>query len=430
MVTPWNEYLSAKYKRSFAYHTVRDRLPVTVTQVIDHLSQKKEVLAQTYGEESREEIKQIIGYLSKLKNEMQTNKPLIPFEANEVDLFDWNSFLQTMEESLGRPLLWFTDVWLHIECYLYRRIRESFALTKKLQQYDPFRHKKEEAFTGSLQAISVVGSHLLKLTAPDAKINTEQTVLQFLKLSLWGNRCDLSISGGKDIAQVEDPLAMISQLDDLILLNEFQKVWSLISSPSSGPKVIDIIFDNSGYELFSDLCLAHLLVKLKLADKVRFHGKRVPWFISDVMEHDFHWLIQEMGKEHSIPCLPELSAVWKDYISSGIWTYSAALFWTLPYSYDAMKRIDPELYNSFGGSKLLIFKGDLNYRKLVGDVNWPHTEKFCVALRGFEPAPLVSLRTLKADVVVGLQPGQAEKVAQTDADWLVTGKYAVVSCFS
>ena len=29
----------------------------------------------------------------------------------------------------GRPMLWFSDVWLHIECYLYRRIREAFALT-------------------------------------------------------------------------------------------------------------------------------------------------------------------------------------------------------------------------------------------------------------------------------------------------------------
>lgn len=115
--------------------------------------------------------------------------------------------------------------------------------------------------------------------------------------------------------------------------------------------------------------------------------------------------------------------------NSGTWTFSAESFWTLPYSYDAMKLIDPELYNTFGGSKLLIFKGDLNYRKLVGDMNWPHTEKFTVALRGFEPAPLVTLRTIKADVVVGLQPGHAEKVAQNDSDWLLTGKYAVVSCF-
>lgn len=94
-----------------------------------------------------------------------------------------------------------------------------------------------------------------------------------------------------------------------------------------------------------------------------------------------------------------------------------------------MKQIDRNLYNSLEESKLLIFKGDLNYRKLVGDMNWVHTEKFEVALRGFNPAPLVTLRTIKADVVVGLKPGQAEEVMKLDKDWLTTGKYAVVSCY-
>lgn len=94
-----------------------------------------------------------------------------------------------------------------------------------------------------------------------------------------------------------------------------------------------------------------------------------------------------------------------------------------------MEKVDTELYNSFKEAKLLIFKGDLNYRKLVGDMNWVHTEKFEVALRGFEPAPLVTLRTIKADVVVAMKPGQAEEIMKIDEDWLVTGKYAVVSCF-
>lgn len=428
MVTPWNEYLSAKYKRSFAYHTVRNRLPVTVTQVLDHLSRKKEELAQSLGEVSREEVKQIIGYFSKLKNEMQTNKPLTPFSSNEVDEKSWNDFLKNSENSLGRPLLWFADVWLHIECYLYRRIREAFALTQHFHNYDPFRHQKEDAFTGSLQAIAVVGTHLVKVCSSVASADAEKYVVQFLKLSLWGNRCDLSISGGKEIAQVADPLEMISQLDNLILANDLSKVWDVLcKEPSS--RVIDIIFDNSGYELFTDLCIAHLLIKLKLADKVRFHAKRVPWFISDVMEHDFNWLIDEMGKQSATPSLLELSKEWKSYLSSGCWSLSDEPFWTLPYSYDCMKDVDTELYDSFKESKLLIFKGDLNYRKLVGDMNWPHTEEFTVALRGFTPAPLVSLRTIKADVVVGLKPGKAEEVAKVDEDWLTTGKYAVVSCF-
>ena len=114
-------------------------------------------------------------------------------------------------------------------------------------------------------------------------------------------------------------------------------------------------------------------------------------------------------------------------ICPGQWSLSAEAFWTLPYSYDSMKMIDPLLYSTLEDAKLVIFKGDLNYRKLVGDKNWPPTEQFAVALRGFRPAPLVTLRTIKADVVVGLKEGLADKTAQQDVDWLTSGKYAVVS---
>ncbi|KAK3917379.1 Damage-control phosphatase ARMT1 [Frankliniella fusca] len=428
-ITPWNEPLSAKYIRSFAYHTVRNRLPVTLTQVIDHLSRNKEDIAQSHGEAAREEIKDVIAHLSKLKNEMQTNKPLEPFHANEADKQVWNDFLENSSIALGRPLLWFADVWLYIECYLYRRIREAFALTKLLNDYDPFRVQKEDAFTGSLNAISVVGSHLFNLCSLEGPLDAQKYLMQFMKLSLWGNRCDLSISGGKDIAQVNDPLEMISQLDNLILVNDLPKVLDVLRQEiSPRPVVIDIIFDNAGYELFTDLCLAHLLMKLKLTDIIRFHGKKVPWFISDVMKHDFNWLMNELSKQTGP--LQELHKEWSNFLSRGQWVMHDEFFWTSPYSYDCMEKTDQALYNSFKDSKLLIFKGDLNYRKLVGDMNWPHTEDFTTALRGFTPAPLVSLRTIKADVVVGLCPGQAEEVAKADEDWLLTGKYAVISCFT
>lgn len=75
---------------------------------------------------------------------------------------------------------------------------------------------------------------------------------------------------------------------------------------------------------------------------------------------------------------------------------------------------------------MVFFKGDLNYRKLAYDCRWPPTTSFAEALGAFRPAPLGTLRTLKADVIAGLQPGEAEALTEVDEQWQVNGKWGVV----
>lgn len=94
-----------------------------------------------------------------------------------------------------------------------------------------------------------------------------------------------------------------------------------------------------------------------------------------------------------------------------------------------MQEISPELYLMMSLSKLLIFKGDLNYRKLVGDLNWPLNERFQVALRGFQPTSFVALRTCKADVQLEVDHNLAEKITKLDPKWMVNGKWAVIQTF-
>jgi len=80
-------------------------------------------------------------------------------------------------------------------------------------------------------------------------------------------------------------------------------------------------------------------------------------------------------------------------------------------------------------SGLVIFKGDLNYRKLTGDAKWPTTTPFSEAIGPLHgKCALLSLRTCKADVVVGLEEGVAERLdGSADDKWRINGKYALIS---
>jgi len=94
-----------------------------------------------------------------------------------------------------------------------------------------------------------------------------------------------------------------------------------------------------------------------------------------------------------------------------------------------MQQISPELYSTMSQSKLIIFKGDLNYRKLVGDLRWTLNERFEIALRGFQPTSFVALRTCKADVQLEIDQKLAQQITKLDPKWMINGKWAVIQTF-
>jgi hypothetical protein len=78
------------------------------------------------------------------------------------------------------------------------------------------------------------------------------------------------------------------------------------------------------------------------------------------------------------------------------------------------------------GGALAVFKGDANYRRLLGDAHWPHATPFARVVGGHAPAPVLALRTCKAGLVVGLAPEAAARAAaERPADWLTSGTFAV-----
>jgi len=227
-------------------------------------------------------------------------------------------------------------------------------------------------------------------------------------------------------------------------------------------------------QLFTDFVFADFLVTYTpYVSKVVFHPKLIPWFVSDVTPPDFKSTISSLLSptffpegvaEHqtsalaapslqqspsTIPTpselpesrnhLTEMVTRWAAYLESGVFELAVPLdtplgasdvkanFWTSPWPYWNMKEQGPEVYDSLKDSGLVIFKGDLNFRKLTGDVKWPASTPFEQAVGPLAGSfPMLSLRTNKADVVVAVDKELEDKLDKSGEKWRYSGKYALV----
>ncbi|XP_037953094.1 damage-control phosphatase ARMT1-like [Teleopsis dalmanni] len=415
--TPLNTDLSGHYKQSFAYYTLRERLPVTLTSIIDNLAKDKDELANEYGENAREEIKNVVGLLSKLKYQLQTDKNLEPFTENEPDKHVWNDFIEKLPDGKNT---FFETCWLYAECYMYRKVSSFFEATTALKSYDYFAKQKVNALQISIDAMETIAKYTRNVE------KSADMFVRLLKLNLWGNRCDLSITSGKEVKPTEDAVEIIKSLDSNLIADNTAEICECIHTNESQQCSVDFVCDNAGYELFTDFVLGEYIIDKQLATKVRFNVKSIPWFISDVTPTDFYCTLKYLS-EHNSPIISELGKKWTQLVEEGKFELSPLEhFWTSPYEFYRMSEVRPDLYKKLSESRLVIFKGDLNYRKLIGDYNWDKTESFVKCLRGFQPTNICSLRTVKADLICGLRPGVAEELFKIKPDWMTTGDYGVI----
>ncbi|XP_059842320.1 damage-control phosphatase ARMT1 [Hypanus sabinus] len=428
--------LSGKYTGSFAYLTIKDRLPKILTKALDTVHRHTDVFFAQHGQEGVEAEKRAIGLLSKLRNELQTDKPALPLTDELPDVPQWNKYLEQQQARLGTEenTSWFKASWLYMECYMYRRIHEALQLNPPICDFDVFNEAKTQGFLESQEAITALSAHLQEINTNVKSFKQTQIkaeLLRILQIALWGNRCDLSVSAGMANSQKLNPLTALESLKPFILIDDFEFVWSCLicskqkKNSETAHTRVDIVLDNSGFELVADLVLADFLITSQLADEVHFHGKAMPWFVSDTTKKDFDWTLKQM-KTSSHPEVSKCAVAWEEYMTKGVWIYQDHPFWTFPHEFCDMSLVANDLYVELQKSNLIFFKGDLNYRKLTGDRKWSYTVSFETALRGFHPAPLCSLRTLKADIQVGLKPGLGEQLAGSDPNWMTSGHYAII----
>ncbi|GMF51752.1 unnamed protein product [Phytophthora fragariaefolia] len=186
---------------------------------------------------------------------------------------------------------------------------------------------------------------------------------------------------------------------------------------------VQYINDNSGTELLLDLALADHLLGHGWCGKVTLNVKVNPMYVSDAMPAIVHEHIAEMQRETRTPEVQALGKRLAGYVQSEQLVVRPDLFWNrYTYYWEMPTELQTRLARE---ATLVIIKGDLNYRRLLGDRLWPPSTPVEGAVPYF-PAPFVSFRTLKSNPVVGIPDSIVAKLEKEDPNWRFNGKRGTI----
>ena len=278
---------------------------------------------------------------------------------------------------------------------------------------DPFSAQKA-------RALAAAEVSFLTHVAPMSSAAHPPDLRSALAAALWGNRGDLSLSAGKVVDGA--PLASAASSDDALLVDERDGALSALSQAGSFARVI-IVLDNCGAELLADLVLADALLRAGVAN-VTLHAKIAPTFVSDATVNDVWGTIDWLCVAARTPAL---AARLRAAGAAGSFLVESHAFWNAP---RAGWEMPSDLLASLSRAHLAIFKGDANYRRLLGDRHWPHFTPFNLVVGAYAPCPLLALRTCKAGLIVGVSPeleARARALPEgggSDA-WLVSGYFGL-----
>ncbi|MBB0245780.1 DUF89 family protein [Streptomyces alkaliphilus] len=303
---------------------------------------------------------------------------------------------------------WLDVPFLWAESFFHRRLLEavSYFGPGPWRGLDPFAPVKHAELRSEGVDLLLVALHDL------GALPAEERLRALLLTSLPGNRADPgfeTVSGGGP-----------GECRATLVVDEVTAARDLLEPGPEGPGTVSVIAGHSGRELIADLAVIDHLLVHGLADRVVLHVKPAPHHVSDAVLADVMHGVRRLsfgpGRTAGIG-----ERLW-EAIGTDRLRLSAHPFFCAPLTFAEMPT---DLRNELAGCTVSLLKGDLNYRRLVGDRLWPATTPFAPLAAHF-PSPVVALRLLGSDVVTGLPAGTVNRLTATEDDWRISGAHAVV----
>lgn len=351
--------------------------------------------------------------LAKLRVEL-TDGAIQPLREDAPDVDFWR---QLAKPHIGKS--WLEVPWYWAETYFYRRILE---ITRYFQpgawhERDPFAHLKDAELQPEA-APERVRALLAMLNEDEPRAQAEAFEL-FLRGALWGNRVDLSYN----VERLLGGAAGLSDERENLVADDVARAQAFLRARRVRQLVY--IADNAGVELALDLATIDFLLRERAADarpyaeQITLHLKPQPFYVSDAMPQDVWRTLDAFERANAVT--RALAQRLRAALKAKRLTLRTHWFYPTPLHYF---ELPDDLWQLLRAADFAILKGDVNYRRAVGDAHWNPTLRFEYPTRYF-PAPFVVLRTLKSDAIVGLRAEQVSALNQTDRAWRVNGKRGV-----
>jgi Damage-control phosphatase ARMT1-like domain len=367
----------------FAWGVWHDRTPKLVTRVRD---------AHPYGPQQRRALEALLQEIAS-----GVMEPLGPHTHDHQTWASWGA------KYFGKP--WLEAPFLWSESYFYRRLLDAvrFFEPGPWRWLDPFEFlKTAELRDPTLEPDLVALDDLQQLSAADQG-------RAILLASLWGNRADLGFKMGASSGSgdIESSRVIVDQSADL---------WDMLGHGAS----VIVAADNAGRELLADLVLIDHLLQRRHVGSVGLHVKPYPYYVSDATTADvvacLRRLAATQGSASKIAHRLHLAMA-----ESNVNLYTHE-FYCAPWSYH---RMPADLAAQFEQASVTILKGDLHYRRLVGDRDWPPITRFADVAAYF-PGSVATLRTLKSDVITGVDPVTVADLDATSQPWRTDGNHGLI----
>ncbi|WP_218893209.1 damage-control phosphatase ARMT1 family protein [Streptomyces sp. 1331.2] len=405
---------------SFPWGVFHERHPALVRQVLDALP---------YGPAERAAVERLLvesttGVLEPLRPRLADSTDAADAVVDGPDAADAARWARWGEALWGRP--WGEAPFLWAESYFYRRLLDATGYFRPgaWQGVDPFAPFKAAELAGS-----AVDEELAALDGIDGLPQARRAEV-LLSSALWGNRADLSF---RITAEPGGPAVSDLVADDSALL------WATLER-AGGEGRVCVVADNAGRELLPDLVLIDHLLTHGLAAQVVLYVKPQPYYVSDATMTDVLAALDRLRNARAArparPASPASPAsatpppqaaaavgqrLWQA-MGSGALAVRTHPFFCAPLPFHDLPA---DLRAEFADAALTVFKGDLNYRRLVGDRLRPPTTPFADTT-GYFPSAVAALRTLKSEVIVGVDAATVARLDATGTPWRTNGRHAVV----